>query len=95
MLGNLRWGRGNHEIHETHENWMRSLSDDAFVMDIRGVAGDHEQAEFVASGLRAGFGAARRSQSGRGLARRVSNYGILCCGANWLNGGCSGVYECS
>jgi hypothetical protein len=23
-----------------------------------------------------------RSQSGLGLARRVSNYGILCCGAN-------------
>jgi hypothetical protein len=23
-----------------------------------------------------------RSQSGRGLARHVSNYGILCCGAN-------------
>ena len=23
-----------------------------------------------------------RSQNGRGLARRVSNYGILCCGAN-------------
>jgi hypothetical protein len=27
------------------------LSDDAFVLDIRVVAGDHEQAEFVALGL--------------------------------------------